>query len=330
MMIIRWLMLVVPLLLPLRLTAAGFARATVDATPPIEVGIWYPSPSPVLKRVDVPFGQALAVDGDIEGTSLPLVVLSHGNRGSMRGMSHTALALADAGYVVVALTHPGDNDQNLVTEPFDWLVSRPQDIADVIAFMLSGWAHADRIAPDRIGVHGFSMGGYTALVSAGAVWDAHLANRFCAATPDEPVCHHNVLKIADPDRFGPRLAAVSRDARIGAVSAVAPGFGWGFDRAGLAGVTVPVQIWSGGRDTLVPHPTNGANIAANLPAPPEVHVVEEAGHFAFMPVCHPDVKTYDRYAWNIYCVDAEGFDRAAFHEDFHEKVIAFFDAALGG
>jgi len=45
----------------------------------------------------------------VTGAKLPLVVSSHG-RGGWFGLHHdTAEALADAGFVVAAINHPGDN-----------------------------------------------------------------------------------------------------------------------------------------------------------------------------------------------------------------------------
>src|SRR3569623_631760 len=44
----------------------------------------------------------------VDGKGLPLIVVSHGRRGSFLAHSDTAAALADAGFVVAAINHPGD------------------------------------------------------------------------------------------------------------------------------------------------------------------------------------------------------------------------------
>ena len=44
----------------------------------------------------------------ISGDKLPLVVVSHGRGGSFVGHHDTAETLADAGFVVAAINHPGD------------------------------------------------------------------------------------------------------------------------------------------------------------------------------------------------------------------------------
>ncbi len=322
------LALLIAILAPLAAQAAGFERATIPAPDPIEIGIWYPSATPPVAAPNVPFGQALAMKGEIAGAHLPLIILSHGHESWMGAHAHTALALAQAGYVAVALTHPGDNGQNRLATASDWLVSRPADISTTLDFMLSDWAHATRIDPDRIGVYGFSMGGYTALAAAGAVIDIDLAARYCAQTPQDLTCAPSALDTVDAAEIAPRLRAVAGDDRIAAISVTAPGYGYAFDRAALAGVSVPVQIWSGALDALVPHAANGAVLAAGLDTQTEVHVVDRAGHLAFAAPCPESVKTYDRHSWELYCVDAEGFDRAAFHKVLHRDIIAFFETAL--
>lgn len=316
------------LLWPAYAQAVGHESRIVPVEPPIEVRIWYPSSAAPSRGSEVMLGQALAIDAPVEGTDLPLIVVSHGHESGSYDHAHTALALAKAGYVAVALTHPGDNSENRHATASDWLVSRPADVSATLDYMLSDWAHADRVDAERIGVYGFSMGGYTALAAAGAVINIDLADRHCAETPDELTCNPSQLDSVDAAKLDPRLRAVTGDPRIAAISAAAPGYGYAFDREALADVTIPVQIWSGGLDDLVPHATNGAILAANLPSPPEVHVAERAGHSSFTGVCPESLRVHDRFTWDLYCVEVDGFDRAVFHEGFHRRLVQFFDSAL--
>src|SRR5262249_40269820 len=108
-------------------------------------------------------------DCPITGDKLPLVVISHGRAGWFGGHHTTAAALADAGFVVAAISHPGDNasDKSRVNH-LSVLVQRPADIKRLIDFMLEAWPDAPRIDPQRIGLFGYSMGGYTGLVVIGA------------------------------------------------------------------------------------------------------------------------------------------------------------------
>ena len=91
--------------------------------------------------------------------------------------------------------------------------------------------------------------------------------------------------------------------------------------------SVPVQIWSGSLDDRVPHETNVAPLAKQLPRPAEVQVVDQAGHFAFLRPCNPATEDANP-RWNMLCVDTPGFDRTAFHDIMNAGIIAFFDRTL--
>jgi predicted dienelactone hydrolase len=76
---------------------------------PLEAGIWYPSEAPAASQALGLYRQTVATNGLVVGRGLPLVVMSHGTGGSFEGHYDTALALAEAGFVVAAVTHTGDN-----------------------------------------------------------------------------------------------------------------------------------------------------------------------------------------------------------------------------
>jgi predicted dienelactone hydrolase len=99
------------LLATLPVLAAGFAQVMVPDPngPPLEAGIWYPSDSLASSHRLALYTQAVAAGGAVAGYGLPLVVMSHGTRGSFQQHYDTALALAEAGFVVAAVTHTGDN-----------------------------------------------------------------------------------------------------------------------------------------------------------------------------------------------------------------------------
>ncbi len=308
--------------------AAGFERLVVPGSPDINVGVWYPSVDMAPNEANTPFRQALALNGTPDGTGLPLIVVSHGNGGWMGGHAGTALALAEAGYVVAALEHAGNNSEDKSARPSEWAITRPAEISSLIDFMLEDWRHAARLAPEKIGVFGFSAGGYTALVAAGGRPDFQLGQRHCSNVPDEFVCHIGMVEdIAGGAAINtPSLAP---DDRIAAISVAAPGFGFFFSKDSLASLNIPVQIWSGAIDKRVPHSSNGHVIAQNLPHGASVSVIENAGHFAFMAECNPQLEHVNPRIWAMVCVDAEGFDRRNFHKTFNASLVTFFDASLG-
>src|SRR5580658_10435381 len=168
--------------------SAGFEQIMVSdpGGAPLEVGIWYPSADPATPQRVGLFTQTVATRGAVAGRGLPLIVMSHGTGGSFEGHYDTALALAEAGFVVAAVTHTGDNyrDRTQVGR----LENRPRHIKVLIDYMLASWPHHDTIDPSRIGMFGFSAGGFTALVAIGGTPDMSTVASYCAAHPDEWSC----------------------------------------------------------------------------------------------------------------------------------------------
>lgn len=314
--------------------AVGFQSATAPDPDdrPLAIGIWYPSDAAVPDRPNTPVRQALALDGAISGDGLPLVVISHGSSGWLGGHAGLAKALAEAGFVVVAVTHTGNNAEDNSYPAARRNQDRPRHISRVLDFMLAGWPGHDRLDPSRIGIFGFSAGGFTALVAIGGTPDLRLLIQHCRQDPDEPACSLGEAGNSDaPGSAARRPAPVwVHDPRIRAAVIAAPGLGFAFDKAALAAVTVPVQLWTAADDAKVPDATNAEIIRAALPVPPDFHRVEGAGHYAFMAPCNPRLQALEPEIWAMVCVDAPGFDRAAFQRQLNSDIAAFFRTQLGG
>ena len=301
--------------------AAGFQHdfASDPAGKPLEIGIWYPSAQATQPLNLGPTTMSVAAHGPIQGENLPLVVMSHGTGSSFLGHFDTAIALADAGYVVAAITHTGDNyaDQSRSLDIMD----RPRQISRVIDHMLTSWSSHTVIDPKRIGMFGFSAGGFTTLVSIGGVPDFSKIEPMCRDYPNDFACQ---LRAKSPKPTSKPVATAGADARIAAAVVVAPALGFTFAPDGLKNVTAPVQLWRAEDDTLVPHPRYAETGRLALPKTPEYHVVPHAGHFDFLAPCS---KALASLAPEI-CVSAPGFDRIAFHTRFNASVVGFFNKSL--
>ena len=290
---------------------------------PLTVGIWYPTDTPATQHALSDFTQVVAPGAAIAGHDLPLVVMSHGGGGWYDGHYDTALALAHAGFVAAALSHAGDtyDDQSRVLQP--WV--RTAQLRRLVDYMLGEWPSHGRLDAERVGAFGFSNGGFTVLVAAGGVPDLSQIAPYCEAHPDHDLCE--ALKHAGVDfHVGSDVPAGVwvHDPRIKAVVVAAPAFGFAFSRAGLSGVRVPVQLWRAADDRHQPNPYYEEAVRAGLPRTPDYHVVENAGHYDFLPPCsalisrkRPDI-----------CSSLPGFDRAAFHEQFNADVVQFFQKTL--
>jgi predicted dienelactone hydrolase len=278
--------------------------------------MWYPCDEPPAQMPIGPYVLSVSKDCPLKGEKHPLVVISHGALGTFLGHHDTAEALAEAGFIVVAINHPGDtaSDKSRATELFVY-VSRPNDIKRSVDFMLASSAAAPFIDSSRIGFFGFSRGGYTGLAVLGADADWANATEYCGPSPAR-----GCQQIRDRDfPAGP----ITHDPRIKAAVIVDPLTVF-FTPKNLAPIKAPVQLWAselGGEGVFL---RDIAPLDANLSGPHEFHVVRNAGHFAFF-LCPPLLAQ----AAPDICTDRSGFDRAAFHKEFNASVIAFLRDKLG-
>jgi predicted dienelactone hydrolase len=304
--------------------AAGFQHgfAADPDGKPLEIGIWYPSQTAVQPIAMGPTTMSVAVNGAAQGKALPLVVISHGYSGSFLVHFDTAIALADAGFVVAAVTHTGDNyaDQSRSADVMD----RPRQISRVIDHMLSAWDGHAMIDPTRIGMFGYSSGGFTTLVSIGGIPDFSKVGPECRQYPGDFACQ--LVARSGGNLGAPLTSRTSRsaDPRIKAAVVAAPALGFAFSPDGLNSVKVPVQLWRAENDALLPYPRYAEAVRLALPATPEYFVVPNAGHYDFLAPCGTALASI---APSI-CSSAVGFDRTAFHTSFNSAVVSFLNKTL--
>jgi predicted dienelactone hydrolase len=307
--------------------AAGLQRIEIpaDAAGPALSGlVWTPCAAPPGEvRID-PVTIPGTWDCPVAGEHLPLVVISHGVGGWFAGHHDTAAALANAGFVVAAINHPGDSSKSpdRHTGDLSALTERPTDIKRLVDFMLSAWAASAHAAPAtidpaRIGTFGFSRGGFTGLVVIGGNPDFRTLLAHCPDYPGNRMCAQ--IRAGEAPS-GP----LTHDPRIRAAVLADPVFAPLFVPDGLTGITIPVQLWSSehGGDGMLPEEV--AAVEHTLSLPPEFHAVPGAAHFAFLAPCGPAMTQ----AAPEICVDGPGFDRVAFHARMNEAVVAFFRAHL--
>ena len=161
---------------------------------PLTVEVWYPANVPDGTEASVTYEEVMGTRGDslrplipftFKGRALrdassdastgmfPLVVVSHGYVGSRYIMSYLGENLASKGYVVVAIDHTDSTfkDANVFQST---LLNRAKDIKFVLNEMArlsspkSGDDLAGVIDTENTGIVGYSMGGYGAVINAGA------------------------------------------------------------------------------------------------------------------------------------------------------------------
>lgn len=187
-------------------------------------------------------GRAIRDAAVAEGTAYPLVVLSHGYPGNRYLMSPLAENLASKGFVTVSIDHT-DSTYADQTAFGSTLLNRPLDIAAVIDHMATQTGPlGDIINSDVVGVIGYSMGGYGALVFGGAGVTQE-ATEFTWGAPNGLLSRYLAGSESHEALFDPRVRAVI---------AIGP---WGrnaglWDAWGLSGLRVPTLFMAGSADDV--------------------------------------------------------------------------------
>jgi predicted dienelactone hydrolase len=223
--------------------------------------------------------------------------------------------LADAGFIVAAINHPGDNSTAMSrTDELSVLIERPADIKRLTDYMLGTWPEAATIDPARVGLFGFSRGGYTGLVVIGGNPDFRAGLTYMCPPGSLMLKCQQIRENKVPPQ------PLVHDLRVKAAVLADPGCPFMFNRGGLKNVTIPVQLWRSerGGDGLVPEAVIA--LVPRFPKRPQYHVPAKSAHFSFLAPCLPEAMK----AFPELCIDPPGFDRATFHKAFNAEVLAFF------
>jgi len=313
--------------------------------------IWYPADDQVKETPqwvgdpDHPFASAgrAARDGAVAGTpeKFPLILLSHGTGGSALMMAWLGTKLAARGYIAAAVDHPGNNAVDGYTvQGFTLGWERAVDLSRVLDQMLADHRFGPRIDSNRIGAAGFSLGGYTMMVLAGAVatpidvqkleqecstgkvWDL-----MCYSPPEFPDLTRKAMALSRTD-YGYRAALQQssqphRDTRVRAVFAIAP-VDLRLTSQSLAAISIPVQIVVGASDPIAVPKDNALVLAHSIPGAKLSIFPGGVGHYTFLDTGTESGKEQRP----DFFVDKTAVNRDAVHARTARKAVAFFDSAL--
>lgn len=173
----------------LALLTALAAQAQVGlATLPVQgrpLTLVYPTAS-TARPVDVgPFRLEVAPDAPLSPGRHHLIVMSHGTGGSATADHALAAALARAGFVVAQVEHEGDNFRDHRLAGPASFRRRPAEAVQAIDALAADPKWSTQLDLSRVGVHGMSAGGVTALSLAGAQWNTLGLVRHCGAHLDD-------------------------------------------------------------------------------------------------------------------------------------------------
>ena len=334
--IVRWL-LAVSLALP-AWAQAGVGIATIEVPDPVGGGqmpgyVFYPAVSPTQRTTIGPYEVAAAFDVPALPGAKPLVVISHGHGGSSLGHHDLATYLAGHGFVVATIEHPKDNfrDQS-GNGQVEVMAGRPVQVAAAITALLEAPRWKPLVDPGRIGVAGFSAGGYTSLLVVGAVPRFDRFIGYCERHPKDVEICGVVRKLgaaATKDALASLQAEFTRygvtaDPRVKAAFAMAPQ-SIVFDKAGLAHVDRPVFLYYGENDHVLLPSENALHIKPLLPNLDGIVMVPKADHWVFLAPCS---EALAREIGEL-CRDPAGVDRAQVHAQVNADALAFFRRTLG-
>lgn len=334
--------------------AAG--EAALNATSPtallrsgrgdgLRMMVWYPAAGGSVEREIVigdpgaPVflaGRAAAAAPWQAGERRPLVLLSHGFGGAARQMTWLGTALARRGFVAAAVDHPGTNGLEPMTAegvyaPWERAVDLRQALDHLLAHPVVG----PRVDVRRVGVAGFSLGGWTALLLAGALPDFDRFRAFCGDPRRDATCLPQREYPIDFDlqpellaqhHAAPLAAGASqsqRDPRIRSALLLAPALGQALEPASLRLIRMPVLVIAGDADPVTPTPTNGTFLAQHIPGA-RLELLPNVGHYDFLSPCGPAGLRNAA----AYCTDDPGLDRATTHQRVIEQAHSFFARTL--
>ncbi|MGN6482466.1 alpha/beta hydrolase family protein [Luteibacter sp.] len=324
-------------------TTPTAALRNADGSPSVPITVWYPAQADaketplVIGPDDAPLfttGSA-APDAAPATGRYPVVLLSHGFGGTARMMAWFGTAIARAGFVVIAVDHPGSNGRGPITpNGAAWWWERAEDLKAAWKAIQADPDLSPHIDATRLGVAGFSAGGFAALVAGGARVDVQHFADFCKKHPIDGVC---APQLEAPDLTArdigawlkdPAMQARFKDAAndhavpgVRAVFVMAPAIVQALAPESLKRMNVPVSILVGTADTVAPPATNADVVAKLVPGAKEQRL-PNVTHYDFLGEC-----TQAGKKWVPQCAKA-GYQEEA-HNAAVGEAVRVFQAAFG-
>jgi len=336
--------------------SAGAARGQVGLShwqaPTLSqpVTLVYPTDAVTRPTAFGPFTLDVAVDAPPAAGRRPLVLMSHGTGGSPLPDHALAARLVRAGFVVAQLLHEGDHHQDQRLAGPESFRLRPAEAVRVLDALAADAAWASRVDLSRVGVHGMSAGGVTALALAGAQWRTLNLVRHCLAHPrdDEGFCYQGATTEErraerqaryERARFWPEFVLPAElkawhggrsptnerpdprpDARIASVTAAVPVAAI-FSAESLRTIRIPVGLVSARQDEVLVPRFHSAHVLAHC-STCELLAELPAGHFDVLWPWPAEVARAVAAQQPRGGEPTPGFD-ASLRDDAHQRIVAF-------
>ncbi|MEZ8235190.1 alpha/beta hydrolase family protein [Vibrio splendidus] len=317
-------------------SGVGFTQVTLTDDPnrPLNTAIWYPtqdlSDTTLIGDNPAFIGTRVIKDGEIQSSTFPVVLLSHGYRGNWRNQNWLAAELASRGYIVAATDHPGTTsfDQSPKQAAKWW--ERPQDMSRILDYLLSETPWKQFANAENVTAIGHSLGGWTVMQLAGAKLDRPTFEANCLVYPNSRICGLAVeLGLSKVQAQEPSNKDLS-DPRIQRVVSLDLGLARSFSVGSLNDITVPTLILAAGIDIGdLPQALESGYIAEHMPLNLRRYkVYESATHFSFIQSCKPGAVPMleeEVPGDGIICKDGVGTSRDQLHQLFLNDIVSFLN-----
>ena len=294
----------------------------------IKTEIWYPTneiDSAFEKKTDLPFILSPTIrNASFIKHTVPLVLLSHGTGGNRFGLAWLAIALAKQGYIVVAPDHWGNTFDNKIHEYFVRYWERPLDISFLITHILSEKSLSQYVDKEKIGVAGFSFGGYTSLALAGAELNCNLLKTI--SKTEQGKKEFNIPELGDLRKLIDNIPCDNiqnsfKDIRIKAFVALSPALGLGFENIEQTkNINSPILIIGAENDQIAPIKTNAENYNKLIPNSMFIKLEGEVGHYIFLNEGNESLKKEAKKSYK----DDKTINRETIHRNVEKEIIKFF------
>jgi predicted dienelactone hydrolase len=297
--------------------SAGFqsTKLATSDTENIDIAIWYPTTSAEVSLTLGPSTMMVSRGSPIEKKH-PLALISHGTGGMNLNHHEIASALARAGFIVVALTHLGDNfrDRSMVGK-LEYFTERPRQVSRTLDAFLADPKWRNLIDENRIAFVGHSAGGFTGLALLGATPSIANTVKHCATNYDEDLWFCNVsgskeraIENAKNVSFIPTIQG-SKDPRFKAAVLIAP-VGAFNDSASLALVNTPTLVYVASKDTVLIPKFHAQAVSLGIPNA-DVITNANGGHFMLVSKLNVSSGTGININGTEVNEDPPGFNRNA-------------------
>ncbi|MTH97028.1 hypothetical protein E1297_13620 [Roseibium sp. RKSG952] len=321
---------------------AGYDRLDIPAdhrSGLVQGSVWYPAGTRTYAALvgDNPVfrGTRALVGADVQKGSYPLVVLSHGSGGNMDSLGWLSSGLARRGALVLAVNHPGSTSGDSSPRRSARFGERVRDLSSALDHLLDDPVFGPLVDRDRIYSLGFSLGGITALQSAGLEYRAEIYGDYCLENPASPGCVFFGKGGVDFHAVDEKLTEGNyADFRLAGVIAVDPGAPFAIAQDSIATMKKPVLFINlGEQDSLwreVNEGPKGSDLAGRLENAAYAEI-SPADHFSFLGLCKPEgAALLKEEQDDPVCDEPEGADRAAVHQRVVEVVSRFLELERDG